>query len=76
MTPVRAVPWKDLVQLSPSDVVQELSISLPWLIGSWIAASHQQYLVALGCSFMFFLTGLRQVHNAYHYALGLSRSAT
>ena len=76
MTPVRAVPWKDLVQLSPSDVVQELSISLPWLIGSWIAASHQQYLVALGCSFMFFLTGLRQVHNAYHYALGVSRAAT
>jgi len=25
---------------------------------------------------MFFLTGLRQTHNAYHYALGLSRRST
>ena len=73
---VRAVPWRDLVRLSRSDVLHELSISLPWLAGSWIAASHGQYVVALGCSFMFFLTGLRQVHNAYHYALGLSRVAT
>ena len=73
---VHAVPWKDLVQFSRSDVVHELSISLPWLVGSWVAASHGQYLVALGCSFMFFLTGLRQVHNAYHYALGVSRAAT
>ena len=29
-----------------------------------------------GASFMLFLTGLRQVHNAHHYALGLSRRAT
>jgi len=27
-------------------------------------------------SFMFFLTGLRQVHNAYHYALGIPRATT
>jgi len=33
-------------------------------------------LPALGCSFVFFLTGLRIVHNAYHYALGLLRWAT
>jgi fatty acid desaturase len=31
---------------------------------------------ALLCSFYFFLTGLRQAHNAHHYALGVSRAAT
>jgi fatty acid desaturase len=73
---IGAMQWKDLLQLSRSEVILELTISLPWLIASWLAISHDRYLVALGCSFMFFLTGLRQVHNAYHYALGLSRPAT
>lgn len=70
------VEWKDLLHQNRWTVLNELSISLPWLAGSWIAASYEQYLVALGCSFMFFLTGLRQVHNAYHYALGISRPLT
>lgn len=73
---MRAVPWKDLVRLDRSEVAREMGISVPWLAGSWVAASHELYLVALGCSFMFFLTGLRQVHNAYHYALGISRAST
>lgn len=73
---LRAVEWKDLLHLDRLEILHELSISLPWLAGSWIAASHGQYLIALSCSFMFFLTGLRQVHNAYHYALGVSRALT
>ena len=70
------VQWKDLVQLGRTDVVSELFISLPWLIVSFIFASLQWYVLALFCSFMFFLTGLRQVHNAFHFALGISRPAT
>ena len=73
---LRAVQWRDLLRLDTRDVAHELSISLPWLVGSWVAAAYQQHPVALACSFMFFLTGLRQVHDAYHYALGLSRAAT
>jgi fatty acid desaturase len=73
---INAVEWKDLLRLNHVEVFQELSLSLPWLMGSWFAAAHEQYVLALGASFMFFLTGLRQVHNAYHYALGVSRSAT
>lgn len=73
---LRDVEWRDLLPLGRLEILHELAISLPWLIGSWVAASHGQYLVALGCSFMFFLTGLRQVHNAYHYALGISRTLT
>jgi fatty acid desaturase len=70
------VEWKDLLHLSRLDIAYELTISLPWLAGSWIGAAYGQYVIALACSFMFFLTGLRQVHNAYHYALGLSRQLT
>lgn len=73
---LRAVEWKDLLQLDRGEVINELTISLPWLIASWTAAAYQLYFVAAGCSFMFFLTGLRQVHNAFHYALGITRTST
>lgn len=72
----KAVPWRDLLHLNRWEIFVELTLSLPWLIGSWLAAALEYYSAALFCSFMFFLTGLRQVHNAYHYALGLSRPLT
>src|SRR5205814_3345369 len=34
------------------------------------------YLPALAFSFIFFLCGLRVVHNAYHYAIGIPKPAT
>ena len=71
-----AVQWRDLVPMRRREIAGELAISLPWLAASLAAAHHALYPVALGCSFMFFLTGLRQVHNAYHHALGLSPAAT
>jgi len=67
------VAWVDLVRLGPWQVAHELVISLPWLAGSLYAAGAGNYVAALACSFMFFLTGLRQVHNAFHHALGLPR---
>lgn len=73
---LKTIQWQDLLTLSRSEIIHELLISLPWLIASLVFASMQWYLPALCCSFLFFLTGLRQVHNAYHYALGLSRPAT
>lgn len=72
----RAVEWKDLVHLSRAEVINELTISVPWLAASWAAAAYQQYVIAGVFSFMFFLTGLRQVHNAFHYALGIPRVVT
>src|SRR5688572_13116929 len=71
MSPVQqgrlvAVQWQDLRHLSRFEVAHELLLSPPWLLASWCAASFDHYLLALGCSFMFFVTGLRQVHNAYH----------
>lgn len=73
---LQQVEWKDLVKLNKKDIYSELLISLPWLIVSLIFAYQQWYPIALFCSFMFFLTGLRQVHNAFHFALGISRKLT
>jgi fatty acid desaturase len=74
--PGPGVEWRDLLHLGRWEIAHEITLSLPWLAASWLAAGHAQYPLALGASFMFFLTGLRQVHNAHHYALGVSRRAT
>ena len=68
-----SVQWQDLVKLKPHEVAIELLISLPWLLLSLVAAAHHWYVVALLLSFVFFLTGLRQNHNANHYAIGISK---
>ena len=63
------IEWKDLRTLSRWQVVQELLLPVPWLVGSLAAAAYEWYALALPCSFMFFLTGLRQVHGAFHYSI-------
>ena len=68
--------WQDLMKLNRKDIFAELLISIPWLFSAFIFAFIAWYPVALFCSFMFFLTGLRQVHNAFHFALGLSKIHT
>src|SRR4051794_25163795 len=72
---VRSVAWRDLVRLRPHEVVYELLLPLPWLALSLLLAHGRWYVPALLASFVFFLTGLRQVHNAFHYALGVPRAA-
>jgi fatty acid desaturase len=79
---LRGVEWRDLLPLTRGEVVYETLITTPWLAGSltaWHLADvvHPGFAaVALASAFFFFLTGLRQVHNAYHYALGLGRWPT
>src|SRR5262245_11245639 len=70
------VEWRDLVPLRPAETVRELLLPLPWLAGSLVLAGWGLYPLALICSFVFFLTGLRIVHGACHYALGLPRRGT
>ena len=74
------VDWKDLLALSRGEVVYEVLLSLPWLAVSLVFAHFALtwpllWIPALGCSFTFFLCGLRQVHNAFHYAVGISPRA-
>jgi fatty acid desaturase len=77
-----SVEWRDLLPLTRAEVAYETLITTPWLAGSLTAwhlahSGHPAFVaVALMSAFFFFLTGLRQVHNAYHYALGLSRWPT
>jgi len=70
---VRGVPWKDLAKLSGAETVRELSLFVPWLAASWFAAARGWWIPALGCSFVFFLVGLRLVHDAHHANLGLPK---
>jgi fatty acid desaturase len=73
---LRAVRWRDLATLSPVGVTRELLLPLPWLVLSLALAAAHLWALALAMSFLFFLTGLRVVHGAYHYAVGLPRPAT
>lgn len=75
-TDLSGVEWRDLVALRPFEVMWELTLSLPWLVFSLYLAAQHFTILALLCSFMFFLTGLRQVHNAFHQSLGVSRIVT
>lgn len=79
---VGRVEWKDLLLLTRGEVVYEVLLSLPWLALSLLLAQLAigldlvwLFAPALGCSFVFFLCGLRQVHNAFHYAVGISPRA-
>lgn len=73
---LKKVEWRDLLILNKKDITLELMISLPWLAFSLFLAYEKFYVIALFCSFMFFLTGLRQVHNSFHFALGISKNLT
>lgn len=73
---LRKIYWKDLLYLTRSEIAWEVTLSLPWLIGSLILAARGWYAPALVCSFFFFLTGLRQSHNAQHRSVGISARAT
>ena len=69
------IEWRDLVELTPLETARELTLCLPWLALSLAFAAERLYPPALAASFMMFLTGLRQVHNGHHHALGLGRRA-
>ncbi|REK27168.1 MAG: fatty acid desaturase [Planctomycetota bacterium] len=70
---LRAVRWRDLLALSKGEIAWELALSAPWLAVGLLGFHAEWYVAALLSSFFFFLTGLRQVHNACHYMLGISR---
>jgi fatty acid desaturase len=70
-TGIRSVAWRDLVALRTGERLRELSLPLPWLLLSLLAARHSLWLLALAGSFYFFLTGLRLVHDTFHGNLGL-----
>jgi fatty acid desaturase len=70
---LRAIEWRDLLELTAVEKGWELILSLPWLLGSLFCYQSGWYLPGAFCSFYFFLTGLRQSHGAQHYTLGVPR---
>jgi fatty acid desaturase len=75
---LRTIQWRDLVPLTRWESAWELSLSVPWLFASLACYSRAERSVlwlfpGAACTFFFFLTGLRQSHNAQHYALGIGR---
>jgi hypothetical protein len=70
---IRSVAWRDLTRLAWWEIAKELMLSPPWLALSLGLAARGWYVPAAGASFVFYLTGLRQVHNAFHFTLGLPR---
>jgi fatty acid desaturase len=67
--------WLDLIPLSRAEKAWELLLPFPWLLLSlWCYGSERPWLGVFP-SFYFFLTGLRQSHQAQHYTLGLPRRA-
>lgn len=65
--------WQDLVALRRSEVAINLLLSAPWLAASLWAAQHELYALAAPCSAAFFLTALRQAHDAYHASIGVPK---
>ena len=77
---VKAVEWRDLVKVTKFQAFKEVTLSLPWIAASlvcfWLIQSTGSWwwmIPAQISAFYLFLTGLRQTHNAYHYAVGISR---
>lgn len=56
---LRAIEWRDLLELTPVEKGWELVLSLPWLLGSLFCYQAGWYIPGAFCSFYFFLTGLR-----------------
>jgi fatty acid desaturase len=73
---LRNIQWKDLVRVSRWEIGFEFALPAAWLSASLVFAALGYTMVALPLSFVFFLTGLRLVHNAFHNVLGVSRRAT
>ena len=73
---LQSVMWRDLVPVNQFEIFAEPLLPAMWLAASLVIAGNGHHILALGLSFMFFLTGLRLVHNAFHCALGLSHRST
>lgn len=70
---IRSIEWHDLRVLGPWQKLRELTVSLPWFAGSIAAFGLGWIPIGVVCSFLFFLTALRQAHGAQHYSIGVGR---
>lgn len=67
---VRATEHRDLHGMGAAQTALELLMGVPFVLGSWACAARGWWLASLGLAFVFFLVGLRLVHDAFHRNLG------
>lgn len=72
----KQVKWKDLRHLSPIEKLIENSLCWPPLIISLSLLYYGFYWVAAPITAFYFLAAMRQCHNGYHHALGISKKGT
>lgn len=70
---IRAVEWHDLRKLTTRQKVVEVTLPLPWLVGSLLFFQAGWTVPGAAAAFFFFLTGLRVAHGAQHYSIGIGR---
>jgi fatty acid desaturase len=73
---LKNVEWKDLRNLTFTEMMIENNLTIPWLLISLTLAYFGHYLIALPFSGFYFLTALRQVHNGFHNSLGTNKFLT
>lgn len=73
---LKKVQWKDLKNLSFTEMLIENNLTIPWFLISITLSYFGYYLLAIPFSAFFFLTGLRQVHNGFHNSLGTNKFLT
>jgi fatty acid desaturase len=73
---LKKVEWKDLKNLTIREMLIENNLTIPWFIISLTLSYFGYYVFALPFSALFFLAGLRQVHNGFHNSLGTNKFLT
>jgi len=73
---LKKVEWRDLKNLTLKEMLIENNLTIPWFVISLTLAYFGYYVFALPFSALFFLTGLRQVHNGFHNSLGTNKFLT
>jgi len=70
---LRGVLWRDLLTMSRRELAIELTLPLPWFVGSLMCYGMGWVVPGVVCSFFLFLTGLRLSHGCQHYHLPVGR---
>jgi fatty acid desaturase len=73
---LEAIQWKDLLLQSKGEIVFELFFPMPLFIGAAVLVHFNHVWLAFPVAFVAFLLGLRLVHGAFHYSIGLPKLAT
>ncbi len=70
------IEWTDLLAQSKREIIFELLLPLPVFIAAAVLVYYGFLWLAFPVAFIAFLLGLRLVHGAFHYSLGLKKTTT